>query len=401
MAWDIVVIVASLIACQLELSSSNSIGDEAAGGYRTPLLTEAPCTSGPLGMQSGAIPDSSLSASSSYNSNYRPSNARLNVGSDWWRPRYHQDQWFQVDLGDHTAVTGLIVQGLHYHHVSAFTVQFSNTAESEDWLALTDAEGNILEFHGDSSYQVTVTFPVVPMTRYIRILPTAWSTTSYRLKFEILGCRDGVVRLVGGDGALSGRVEIYHNGAWGAVCDEDWDFLSATMVCRQLGFPEALEAKQGSFFGESELPIVMSRVSCKGNEKRLADCPFVCNIPRQCNNSREAGVICKWNSVRLVNGPNRASGRVEILQNGRWGTICDNDWDLTDASVLCRQLGFPNAVEAATGARFGQARARCSWTVWPAPARRARSLTARPFVGRRLNAITPKTQAWSATRGNL
>lgn len=56
--------------------------------------------------------------------------------------------------------------------------------------------------------------------------------------------------------------------------------------------------------------------------------------------------------VRLVNG-NLTSGRVEVFYAGQWGTVCDDSWDINDAAVICRQLGYPGAVAAIRNGGFG------------------------------------------------
>ena len=44
--------------------------------------------------------------------------------------------------------------------------------------------------------------------------------------------------------------------------------------------------------------------------------------------------------IRLQDGTLPSNGRVEVCQNGIWGSVCNDMWDNTDASVVCRQLGY-------------------------------------------------------------
>ena len=56
----------------------------------------------------------------------------------------------------------------------------------------------------------------------------------------------------------------------------------------------------------------------------------------------------------MIGGITRYEGRVEFYYNGQWGTVCDDNWDINDAMVVCRQLHFTGANDALGSAPFGE-----------------------------------------------
>ena len=111
---------------------------------------------------------------------------------------------------------------------------------------------------------------------------------------------EGDLRLTGGDSANHGRVEIFHDGTWGMVCDDYWDLRDAQVACRQLGLEYAEEAIM-QLRREDRMKIWLDDLNCTGSESKLADCsrdsyPFAGNLAwgeHNCSYATEgAGVRC-------------------------------------------------------------------------------------------------------------
>ncbi|XP_032060946.1 antigen WC1.1-like [Aythya fuligula] len=193
-------------------------------------------------------------------------------------------------------------------------------------------------------------------------------------------------RLVNGSTACEGRVEVEVLGTWGTLCASRWDLSDAHVLCRHLGcgFTESIPG--GGHFGRGTGPVWRDSFHCDGTEAHVGQCAVTALGASPCSQENAAAVICSGHEanlslcntslpestpaegimedvgvvcrgsrrVRLADGAGRCAGRVEIYYQGRWGTVCDDAWDLADAAVVCRQLGCGGALEAAGSARFGE-----------------------------------------------
>lgn len=197
-----------------------------------------------------------------------------------------------------------------------------------------------------------------------------------RLKKE-----EGALKLFGGQDEHEGNVEIFHNGKWGNICDDEWDKHEADIVCKQLGYHLGGKPTHSSVFGNAKRKFWMDNLYCTGREKELNECRFDGWGHSDCDSTEAAGVICTeeksqtiievpkvkkiiaekvwYNSkepmnIRVMGGRIPEEGRVEVrFGNGPWGELCGDGWSLLEANVVCKQLNLGYANEAFQTDFFG------------------------------------------------
>ena len=155
-------------------------------------------------------------------------------------------------------------------------------------------------------------------------------------------------QIQGSNGSVEGVLEIYHNGQWGAICHEGFEYLAARVACRQLGYSSEAAAFYPTTL-TSDIPVVLKRVKCRGGESGLQHCDRDMYGMYECFDSKVVGLNCggtavssisSRNEIRLTCSSVNGTGFLEVHNGNRWGAVCVDGLSPASASVACKQLGF-------------------------------------------------------------
>ncbi|XP_052829164.1 deleted in malignant brain tumors 1 protein isoform X2 [Octopus bimaculoides] len=148
-----------------------------------------------------------------------------------------------------------------------------------------------------------------------------------------------------------GELILQQYGLNASVCSANWTSYEPKVICRELGFSNGVLLGPQDTFNRTFLNITRKeRFRCNGEELKLKDCETytedVCRMPYA-----HTLILCyKKNDLNIrLHGGGRNYGRIEILYNGKWGTICNTTWTHINSMVICKQLGFVDGTPFVSG----------------------------------------------------
>ena len=104
------------------------------------------------------------------------------------------------------------------------------------------------------------------------------------------------MRLTNAQVPWQGRVEIFHDGRWGSVCDDSWGAANVGVICKQLGYGSAgvLWDDSHIIFGpvDFNIPIWLDDVYCDGSEGSIEECDHGPWGVTDCSHYQDVGVAC-------------------------------------------------------------------------------------------------------------
>uniref|UniRef100_A0A3B3CSW4 Scavenger receptor cysteine-rich type 1 protein M130-like n=1 Tax=Oryzias melastigma TaxID=30732 RepID=A0A3B3CSW4_ORYME len=156
--------------------------------------------------------------------------------------------------------------------------------------------------------------------------------------------------LVGGASRCSGELHLKHHQEWRPVqLIHGWTLESFQVVCHRLNCGSLVS--EASKTNRRREPVWKIKSDCMKSLSLWRECVKVddSSSPYQIN------INCS-EFIRLVNGDNRCSGRLEVKSNNSWSIVCEDDFDQQDAEVVCRELGC-GAPSFLQGALYGETEA--------------------------------------------